>query len=66
MFWVVVVWMGKGINVSNASNASVPVSLTVASDGVAITTEVMAAARNNVDRFFINYSSYKIHNTEDS
>jgi hypothetical protein len=62
MFWVVVVWMGKGIN---ASNASVPVSLTVASDGVAITTEVMAAARNNVDRFFINYSSYKIHNTED-
>jgi len=58
MFWVVVAWMGRG------ANASVPVSLTVASDGMAMTAQVMAPASNNFDRFFINNGSNKIHNTE--
>ena len=43
---------------------SLLVSLTVASDGIATVAEVMAAARNNFDRFFINNGSYKIYDTE--
>jgi hypothetical protein len=58
MFLVVVAWMGKGVN------ATVPVCLTVAGDGMAITAHVMAPASNNFDSFFINNGSYKIHNTE--
>jgi hypothetical protein len=50
--------MGKG------ANASVAVSLTVASDGMAMTAHVMDPASSNFDRFFINNGSYKFHNTE--
>jgi len=38
--------------------------LTVASDGIATAAEVMAAARNNFDRFFINNGSFKNYDTE--
>jgi hypothetical protein len=58
MFWVVVTWMGKG------ANALLSVCLMVAQEGIAMTAEVMVPAKNNIDRFFINNGSYKMHNIE--